>query len=101
MTKTKPSDIYTVECSPNISDDYTTYYNNVVDEDQWGEDGVVTQLLNISTKEHVGTKLNVQEHPNVKYYVDVFTNVNDSPKPNLSEDAHGLPIDLAEPTCGM
>ncbi len=43
----------------------------------------------------------MQEHPNVRYYVDVFTNVNDSPKPNLSEDVHGLPIDLTEPTCGV
>jgi len=43
----------------------------------------------------------VQEHPNVRYYVDVFTNVNDSPNPNLSEDVHGLPIDLTEPTCGV
>jgi hypothetical protein len=35
--KTKPSDIYTAESSPNISDDDTTDYNNVVDEDQWGK----------------------------------------------------------------
>jgi hypothetical protein len=34
--KTKLSDIYTTESSPNISDDDTINYNNVVDEDQWG-----------------------------------------------------------------
>jgi hypothetical protein len=33
--------------------------------------------------------------------VNVFTNVNDNPKPSLSKDAHGLPIDLVEPTCRM
>jgi len=33
--------------------------------------------------------------------VDVFTNVNDNPKPSLSKDVHGLPIDLTEPTCGV
>jgi len=33
--------------------------------------------------------------------VDVFTNVNDNPKPNLLKDVHGLPIDLIEPTCGV
>ncbi len=58
-------------------------------------------LHNYWIYQHVGTKPNVQEHPNVRYYVDVFTNVNDNPKPNLLEDAHGLPIDLIEPTCGL
>jgi len=45
----KLSDIYTTESSPNISNDNIIDYNNVVDEDQWGEDGPITQLLNIST----------------------------------------------------
>jgi len=35
--KTKPNDIYIVEFNPNISDDDTIDYNNVVDEHQWGE----------------------------------------------------------------
>jgi hypothetical protein len=56
--KSKPSDIYIAKFSPNILNDDTTNYNNVVDEDQWGEDGIVTQLLNISTRQHVGTKPN-------------------------------------------
>jgi hypothetical protein len=47
--KIKLSDIYTTESSPNISDDDTTDYNNVVNEDQCGEDEAITQLLNIST----------------------------------------------------
>jgi len=42
-----------------------------------------------------------QKHPNVRYYVDVFTNANDSPKTSLSKNAHGLPIDLTKPTCGV
>jgi len=33
--------------------------------------------------------------------VDVFTNLNDSPEVSLSDDAHALPIDVVEPTCGM
>ncbi len=33
--------------------------------------------------------------------MDVSTNVNDSLEVNLSKDVHRLPIDLAEPTCGM
>jgi hypothetical protein len=31
--------------------------------------------------------------------VDVFTNVNDSPKISLSNNVHGLSIDLTEPNC--
>jgi hypothetical protein len=37
---TKPSDVYTTKPSPNISNDDTNNYDNVVDEDQWGENGV-------------------------------------------------------------
>jgi hypothetical protein len=33
--------------------------------------------------------------------VDVSTNVNDILEVNLSKEVHRLPIDLAEPTCGM
>ncbi len=33
--------------------------------------------------------------------MDLSTNVNDSLEISLSKDAHGLPIDLAEPTCGV
>jgi hypothetical protein len=33
--------------------------------------------------------------------VVVFTNLNDSPEASLSDDAHALPIDVVEPTCGM
>jgi hypothetical protein len=57
--------------------------------------------LIITTRENVGIELDGQEHPNVRYYVDLSTNVNDSPEISLSKDAHGLPIDLAEPTCGV
>jgi hypothetical protein len=31
--KTKPNDVYTTKPSPNISNDDTTNYDNVVDED--------------------------------------------------------------------
>jgi hypothetical protein len=37
-----PSDVYIIEPSPNISDNDTTDFDIVVNEDQWGEDGVVT-----------------------------------------------------------
>jgi hypothetical protein len=40
--KTKPSEIYIIEFSPNISNDDTIDYNNVVNEDQWGK----MELLN-------------------------------------------------------
>ncbi len=39
--------------------------------------------------------------PKCRYYVDVSTNVNDILEVNLSKEVHRLPIDLAEPTCGM
>jgi hypothetical protein len=55
----------------------------------------------ITTRENVGIKPDGQEHPNVRYHVDVSTNANDSPNTSLLEDAHGLPIDLAKPTCGV
>jgi hypothetical protein len=57
----------------------------------------------ITRRENVGIEPDGQEHPNVKYYVDVdvSTNANDSPKTNILEGAHGLPIDLAKPTCGV
>jgi hypothetical protein len=57
--------------------------------------------LNITTRENVGIKPDGQKHANVRYYVDVSTNDNDSLKTSLSKDAHGLPIDLAKPTCGV
>jgi hypothetical protein len=37
-----PSDVYIVKPSPNILDDDTTDFDIVINEDQWGEDGVVT-----------------------------------------------------------
>jgi len=37
----------------------------------------------------------------IRYYVDLSTNVNDSFEISLSKDAHGLPIDLVEPICGV
>jgi hypothetical protein len=55
--KTKPIDVYIVEPNFNISNDDIIDSNNVVDEHQWGEDGVVTQLLNIIIKEDIGIKL--------------------------------------------
>ncbi len=39
--KIRPSDVYTTKPSPNISNDDTSDSNNVVDEDQWGEDGAI------------------------------------------------------------
>jgi len=57
--------------------------------------------LSIETSEDVRIELDVQEHQDVKYYVDVSTNVNDSLETNLLENVHELPIDLAKPTCGM
>jgi hypothetical protein len=39
--KTKSNGVYIAKPSPNISNDDTSDSNNVVDEDQWGEDGVV------------------------------------------------------------
>jgi hypothetical protein len=66
-----------------------------------GEDGVVIQQLSIIIKEDVKIKLDGHEHQNVRYYVDVFTNANDSLEVSLLEYVHGLPIGLVEPTCGM
>jgi len=37
--KTKPSDVYTTKLSPNISNDDTTNYDNVIDEDQSKDNG--------------------------------------------------------------
>jgi hypothetical protein len=54
--------------------------------------------LNIITRKDVRTKLDGREHPNVRYYVDISTNANDSLKVSLLEDAHQS-IDLAKPTC--
>jgi len=53
-----------------------------------GEDGTVIYLLNIKTREDVKIKPDGQEHPNVRNYVDVSTNVNDSLETNLSKDVH-------------
>jgi hypothetical protein len=33
----------TIEPNPNFSNDDTTNYNNAIDDDQWGEDGINTQ----------------------------------------------------------
>ncbi len=49
-----------------------------------GEDRTVIQLLSIKTKKDVKIKPDGQEHLDVRYYVDVFTNVNDNFKVNLS-----------------
>ncbi len=56
--KTKPIDVYIVEPSFNISNDDIINYDNVVDEHQWGEDGIATHLLNIITKEDTKIKPN-------------------------------------------
>jgi hypothetical protein len=39
--KTRPNDVYITKPSPNISNDNTNDSNNVIDEDRWGEDGIV------------------------------------------------------------
>jgi hypothetical protein len=96
--KTKPSVIYTTKLNPNFSNDDIINFDYAIDEDQRGEDGTITQLLNITRKD-VRTKFNGREHLDVRYYVDISTNVNDSFKVSLLEDAHGLPIDLAKLTC--
>ncbi len=57
--------------------------------------------MSIKTSEDVRIKPDGQEHQDVKYYVDVSTNVNDSLETNLLENVHELPIDLTKPTCGM
>jgi hypothetical protein len=36
---TKPSDVYTTKLSPNIPNDDTTNYDNVIDENQSKDDG--------------------------------------------------------------
>jgi hypothetical protein len=40
---------------------------------------IATQLLNIVIREDDGIESDGHEHPNVRYYVHVSTNVNDSP----------------------
>ncbi len=41
----------------------------------------------------------VESTQNVRCYVDISTNVNDIIKFSISEDAHGLPIDLIKLIC--
>jgi hypothetical protein len=55
--KSRPSVIYTTEPNPDFSNDDTINFNNAIDEDQWGEDGFTTQLLNITIRKDVRTKL--------------------------------------------
>jgi hypothetical protein len=98
--KTKPSVIYTTKPNPNFSNDDITNFDNVIYENQWGENETTTQLLNI-TRKYVRTKPDGRENLDVRYYVDISTNVNDSFKASLSKDVHGLPINLAKPTCEM
>ncbi len=85
---------------------YYMYYNTRPKSAPWGVTIVCfhptsTQLLNIATKKNVGPKFDGLEHPNVRYYVDVFTNVNDNPKTSILEYVCGLSIDIIELSCGM
>ncbi len=58
--------------------------------------------MSIETREDVRIKPDGQEHQDVRYYVDVSTNVMiASLATNLLENVHEVPIDLVEPTCGM
>jgi hypothetical protein len=56
--KTRPNVIYTTKLNPNFSNDDIINFDNAINEDQWGQDGTTTQLLNITTIKDVRTKPN-------------------------------------------
>ncbi len=62
--KTRPNEVYITIIIHILDEDNDSSYALTNDIDQWGEDGVTTQLLNITTiikDVGIGDDVNVQE----------------------------------------
>jgi hypothetical protein len=71
--KTRPNKIY-VTITIHISNEENDSFDaTIYDIDQWGENGVSTQLLNITTIVEgagIGDDIIVKEQPKIMYYVE-------------------------------
>jgi len=86
--KTRPNKIY-VTITIHISNEENDSFDaTIYDIDQWGENGVSTQLLNITTIVEgvgIGDDIIVKEQPKIMYYVEMPNSLIVTQKTRLIE----------------
>jgi len=100
---TRPNEIYITIIIHISKEENDSFDATIYDIDQWGENGVSTQLLNITTIVEgvwIGDDIIVKEQPKIMYYVEMPNSLIVTQKTRLTEAIYVLIDNLVDgPSC--